>query len=228
MKQLRQMGLALIAVLALGAVVAATASAAEAGLLYLPGEEGAMVFTGTGGVGTLTAGANTITCEKTTAKATSTQTKEHVTSGTVNVTFNLCKEKKGESKLACNTEGAAKEEIVTSGTFTLFNALDRATKKVLEPGIGVTLSKTLVIKCGVGIVEVKGTTLGLITEVSLTADNTTANLHFLNEGELCDTGDKFCEANNDALLANFSGTFELATEQTDVKVTGNKMFVVDD
>jgi hypothetical protein len=232
MKQLRLMGLALMAVFALGVVVVASASAAEAGLLYLTGEKGAVTFEGTGGEGTLTSTAGTITCTATSTTATSTQTEKHVTSGTATIGFTGCKETKETTKVACNTEGDAKEAILLPANFTLFNALNSG-KTELEPGIGVTLTSTLKIKCGaVSIVEVKGTALGLITGASLTADITEAKLHFINAGETCDSEDTFCKEHTQGtageLLANFSGKFEKATEQTDVGIKTNKMVLIDD
>lgn len=79
---------------------------------------------------------------------------------------------KRETKVACNTEGDANEAILTNGNFTLFNALN-AGKTELEPGIGITLTATIRIRCGAAsIAEVKGTDLGTIIGASLTVDTT--------------------------------------------------------
>lgn len=234
MRRLRLFGLVLFASLSLGAAAVTTASAAEteAGLLYLSGESGQVTSETTGGIGTLTSAGGKITCTTGKSSGKSTQTEKHVTSGTGTGTFNGCKETKGETKVACKTEGAAAEEVVVAGQVTLFNALDAATKKVLEPGIGITVTPTLKIKCGaVSIVEVKGTVLGLLVVTSLTADVTTGAMHFVNQGELCDTENAFCKKSQEKaneLLANFAGTFETATMECEEAATISKMMLVDD
>jgi hypothetical protein len=231
MKDLRLMGSALAAVVAVVAFNAATASATEAGLLYLAGESGQLTFAGSGKEGTLTSDAGTITCSSGEGTAKSTQTEKHVTTGTANVTLAGCKELKGTTKVACNTEGGAKEVVVLEGAFTMFNALNAA-KTQLEPGIGATLPKTLTVKCGaVANIDFKGTLLGLVTQVSLTADITSGSLSFVNAGVTCDSEDSFCKKAQESaneLLANFTGTFEQCEVVVLITGTSNKMVLIDD
>jgi pectate lyase len=220
----------------LGAIAVTTASAETTGFTYLEKETGTTTFEGEGGNITIAAGATKIKCTAAKTKGESTQTEGSVTTGSATITLTGCKLEKGESKLACNTEAPekdAKETVLAAEVWTRFNALDRATKTVLEPGLGVTLTSVRTYNCGAGTakVEVKGTWLGLITEVSLTADVTAERWHFLNEGELCDTGNVFCkqsQENANTLLCNTTGVFEPCTLEADLKVAFNKMHKVDD
>lgn len=233
MRLLFTLGRGLLVGLAMSAIVTPTASAAEteAGLLYLVGESGAVTFETSGGVGTITTSAGSMTCQTGKGSGKSSQTEKHATSGTGTISLKGCKEQKGETKVSCRT-GETAEEITIAGEVTLFNALDRATKKTLEPGLGLTVSPTLKVKCGaVSIVEYKGTILGLLLVSSLTADLTAAAMHFVNEGELCDTENVFCkkaQEKGNELLANFTGSFEKATLEGEESVTLGKMMLVDD
>lgn len=234
MGYLRPVTIALLTYLALSVIVVTVASAAEveAGLLYLVSESGAVTFEALGKTGTLTSTAGRLTCAGGKGSGKSAQTEKHVTSGSGSMSLTGCKETLGEINVSCRTEGAGAEEIAVPAQVTLFNALDRVTKKVLEAGIGISVAPTLKLKCGgVAIVEVKGTVLGLLLASSLTADVTTVTMHFINEGELCDGENAFCkkaQEKGNGLLVNFIGTFETATFEAEDSVTMSKMMVVDD
>lgn len=235
MAQLRILGLTFVAAVTMAVLAVATASAAEAeaGLLYLEKESGAITFSGSVGSGEFSAAGGSITCAGASITGTSTQTEKHVTSGTTTVQLSSCKLTKGEAKIACNTEGDAKEVILFPGSFNLYNALDTATKTVLEPGTTITISGVLRFKCGaVATVEVKGTALGLIREASLTADVTKFDFHFLIHITItCDKENVVCKKAQEKaneLLANFTGSFEKAEFGFLVSVSLNKMTLVDD
>jgi hypothetical protein len=208
----------------------------EAGLLYLSGESGAMTFDGTGLTATFVGAAATIKCSSTAIVGTSFQSLNHVVSGRGAVTLYNCKETKGESKFACNTEGAPKEVVDFAFIFTFVNALTKVSGE-LQPGVGITViapneKEVLKVRCGpVSLVEITGTSLGSVTEVSLTADGTTGHLHFVKEGIRCDTENSFCKKSQEKhneLLGNFTGVLEKLTLEADIGITFNKMMIVDD
>jgi hypothetical protein len=230
MKRVRLLGIAILAIFAVGAVAAATASATEAGLLYLESSKTAFSFTGTGGAGELKLGENSVKCEKLEATGASTETK-HVTLGTGSITFKGCKLEKEKVKTACNTEGDVKETVLVPIDFHLFNALE-GTK--LQAGLAVLiLNPNLKIKCaaGVTIVEVRGWTFGLVLTTNLTSDVEKVEAHFFAAGETCDTGETFCEnikKNKELLESNLSGKFEPSQLIQLASLTFNQGMLVDD
>jgi hypothetical protein len=239
MKRVRLLGLALMAVFTLGAVAAATASATEAGLLYLEGEKGEVTFTGEGPPGKLIGAAGTMECTKTSILGgVFTGTEKHVKAGTIkDIHFTGCKFTKGTTKVACNSEGDEKEVVLLpkNTPFTQFNGLE-ASKK-LSPGIGVTVAE-FTIKCGaVANLIVKGTALGTVVAALAPTDITEAELKFAGnkvitcDPEESDTLQKFCKEKKEAaneLLVNATGVFETANLETAPKVVVNKMMLLDD
>jgi hypothetical protein len=232
MKRVRLLGLALMAVFALGVAAAATASAAP-GILFLEKESAPVEFTGTSGAGELKTPAGTIKCTANTDSGTIGTTGEtHPNLGTATITFTGCKEKKVETLLACSSENAkgekdAKETILLKGDLHVVELLNA--KNELEAGVAVILLETLLLNCGGGKVEVRGAAFGLVL-ASLTADVTAATLDFVAAGETCDTSDTLCKEIKEKfpLEGNFSGKFEKAEEITEAKVTFNKMVLFDD
>ncbi len=250
MKQLRLLGLALLAVFAVGAVAAATASADASGILFLPAEEGPIAFSIKGGGGTLAAGKEqTIICTEVSGEAESLKEEEskktHYKLGTGTLDFKGCKETKGSTKVACNTKGDAKETLLVPFNFHVFDVLNKAETE-LEPGISVLLEPLLTVLCAAETtkVEVKGAALGLLVCLkeqkclSSEKDVTDVTAHFTSAGEICDkaSGSTYCKEvlEKEPLLANFSGTFEKATEETEATMTLKegtgkaKMFFLDD
>jgi hypothetical protein len=225
MKQLRLLGLALMAVFALGALVSGTASADNAGILFLFGEEGPIAFSIKGGGGTLAAAGSALklACAEVTGEAESVKEEEGKKTqyklGTGVVTFKGCKETKGESKGTCNTAGAASETIVVKYGWHIFDALEGTT---LKAGISLLiLEPPLVIKCfaGTAKVEVKGAALGLLK--CLPGQECLAGvpsikeifLAFIGLGVLCDSSGTYCpKVKLEPFLASFNGTFEAGEE----------------
>jgi hypothetical protein len=225
------LGVALLAIFALGAMASAMASATEAGLLYLEkAEKVPFTFTGTGGKGELVLGTNSTKCEALTAKGESSE-KKHVVLGTGSITYTGCKLEKEKVKSACSTEGAAKETIVVPVDIHLFNALE-GTK--LQAGLAVLiLNPPLKVKCaaGVEVVEYRGWTFGLVLTTNLTSDVEKVEAHFFAAGETCDTGETFCEnikKNKELLEANFTGKFEPTQLIQLASLTFNQGMLVDD
>jgi hypothetical protein len=234
MKHLKALGLALMAIFALALAASATASATERGwLVTLAGQSAPVKVTGTSGAGTLTSPGGTITCEKNTDSAELGKAGEtHVALGTGTTTFTGCK----EGALKCFSETSAGEKdpsgtILLSGAVHLVNLL-KGTE--LEPGLVVLIGNVaggvIKLKCGTGIVEIKGAAFSLFLVTSLTADVESGTADFIKEGETCDTSDTVCKEikEKEPLLANFSGTFEKATEETTATLTISPMVVVDD
>jgi len=213
MKQLRLLGTALIAVFALGVVLAGSASAAEAGLLYLTGGS-EFKFTATGGAGELKTGKSevTIKCEKVTGEGKSKGESGHVILGTGTLDFTGCKQTKKESKTACNSKGDASGTILVPFDFHLINVLKETT---LEPGIAILPSinneknKTFEFTCAAGtaITEVRGWDKGLVLTSNLSTGIESAEVHFFAGGETCDSSDTLCKELA-AFEANLAGTFE--------------------
>jgi len=248
MKQLRLLGLALMAVFALGAFASAVASADTAGILFLAGEAGPFGMSITGGASKLATkgGALTIECGEVTGTATSVAEEEgsktHYKLGTGTVTFKKCKEKKGESVGACNTTGDAAETILVPFDWHVFNALEGST---LQAGISfLILNPPLIIKCfaGTAKVEVKGAALGLLKclpgQECLNGSKEVTNVlaHFQASGENCDTTGTDCEKlkKEEPFEANFAGKFEAGEETAEATLALKKegteptMFFIDD
>ena len=232
MKRLRPLGLALIAVFAIGVIAAATASAAEPGLLFLGKETGPVTFTGTSGKGELITPVGTIKCVANTESGTLGEAGQtHVTLGKATIDFTTCAKKEGETEISCRSEVAGVKD--PKGTILVDNADVHAVnllsaKNVLEPGLSVRINGTLMLNCGGIIVEVRGAAFGVVL-ASLTADVESAGLDF--EGGLkCDTSDALCEKimSEAPLEANLTGKFEAAEEITKAEVTFNKMVLFDD
>ena len=125
MQRLKILGVALMAVFALGAFVSATASAA---VVVLPEE--AITYKGESGKGTLEAlkSISVVSCTKDKSEGTFEATKPL---GTFHIDFEGCK----ASIAACTGLGEAKEVILTLGTTHL--VFDTLAAKLSENGVGV-------------------------------------------------------------------------------------------
>jgi hypothetical protein len=234
MKHLKPLGVALIAISALALAASATASATERGwLLTLAGQSAPVTVTGTSGAGTFTSPGGAITCEKNTDSATLGKSGEtHVTLGTGTTTFTGCK----EGALKCLSETSAGEKD-PSGTILLTEAVHlvnllKGTE--LEPGlvilIGNQAGAVLKLKCGTGLVELKGAIFGLFLVTNLTTELEAGTADFVKAGENCDTSDTVCKEikEKEPFLANFSGTFEGATLETTETLKITPMVLIDD
>lgn len=132
------------------------------------------------------------------------------------------------TKVACNTEGDAKETIlvlnVKGGAVSLLNG------KVLVPGVANILTENLKVKCGgVALIEVKGSTIGLFSVSSLSADVTEGTLKSGGEKDTCVEEKTLCEKlAKEPLLVNFTGTFEKATTELEGVSKSSKMVLVND
>jgi len=220
MRRMQMCGLALLVLVAFGAISAASASAAEgpAGLLFLKGVEEVATISGSTGVSTLTEIKNktSVSCQKTEILESKSEKAKHVTkSKDVDLHLSGCK----QGKLKCNTAGDA-AEVVLALVDALAVSLLESTK--LVPGIALLILNAklenlpLSITCGVGIVEVKGAGFGKLTlgadvgggdieAATLTSPNALA----------CDSSDTLCKEllEKQPFLSNFSGTFG-ASEMT--------------
>jgi hypothetical protein len=162
MKRIKLLGLALVAVSAISAAAAAAASAAQPSFFQggVPiAETKKIAFTSvnakaTGEVPTLeTVGGKKVTCTSSTSKG-EISGPTHVK--TVVVTYKGCK----SSGFACNTEGAAAEEIKTSTVEGVTAYVDAGHTKAsirFKPASGEIFAK---FKCSLISVEVRGETFG--------------------------------------------------------------------
>lgn len=243
MRRIRLFGLTLLALFTFGVVVAATASAEEGnvapGLLFLAGEEGPVSVTGKGGKATLNSAAGSIVCESTETKSDTEgqEAGKHIELIRIHIHFLGCK----NGKLACNSEenGKAdpKEQILILIDLHFVNWLNTETKK-LEAGLEFIilnnkLENPLTIKCGIGLVEVRGSVGGLLKVASLTADITSGTVVLpISSTLVCDplgVNFELCKKILEKPLeANFAGKFESATETAESSFELGKMVVVDD
>jgi hypothetical protein len=249
MKQLRLLGLALMAVFALGAFASAVASADTSGILFLAGEEGPIAFSVKGGASTLATAAKklSLTSTEVTGEGESLKEEEgkktHYKLGTGTVTFTNVEEIKEATKGKCNTTGATAGTVVVPYDWHIFDALEGTT---LQAGISfLILNPPLIIKCfaGTSKVEVKGAALGLLKclpgQECLNGNVDVKNVlaHFQASGENCDSSGTFCAniKKEEPFLSNFNGTFEAAEETAEATLASvtkggatEKMFFIDD
>ncbi len=150
--RIRMIGLALVAVFAMGAIVASAASAALPEQLPATG-----TFTGTSGASTFeTKSGEKVKCTSDTIAGEITGAKTSKSK----ITFKGCE----AFGLKCNSSGAASGEIVLNVTGELVYIM-KATKEV---GLLNTLTAELTIKCSAfQTLKVKGSTLCPITPVNV-------------------------------------------------------------
>ncbi len=127
---LRSTLLALVAVFALGAVVASAASAAEPEFKPMPAKK---KFTSTGGAVTFKEGGNTITCSSSTTSGEITGVS---TIGKLVVTYKKCEAFLPKGKCSFHSPGRVAGEIVTNA---LKGELGTVSTKEAASGVGVLL-----------------------------------------------------------------------------------------
>ncbi len=236
MRQLRILGLTLIAVFSLAGLAAATASATEPGVLTLEAIPLAAPITVTG-LGTTVSvftvpKVGEIKCEEVHIEKGELGEKgqTHINLGKATLNFLKCEQEKAKVKTSCHSE-TAKGEKDLAGLILVavdIHLVDLLVETKLEPGIAVILLEpagtpfgTIKIVCGVGIVEVRGVVNGLVLVSSLTEDITTGSFHFLPGADKCDESDALClkyEKDN-PFEGKFAKVFEPATEEALVPFT---------
>jgi hypothetical protein len=239
MRRVRQLLLTLMAIFALGAVVATTASATEAGFLPLEAIKGALKFKGTTPKEVIfKVASGEFKCKKATATGElggKAGEEIHIVLGVVTYDYEECKITKGEAKIACNTAGDPKETILVKYDIHLINVLK---EKELEPGIAFTFLENLKITCGIIKAEMKGSMLGLVLDPTglLVKDTELIEDHLFVAGEKCDTApgldEELClKFANDPFLVKMEAEFEKATVEAllhYIMVNVGEMFLVDD
>lgn len=236
MRRIRLLGFALLAVFVLGVVVAATAAALEGsvapGLLLLPKEAEGLTVTGKGKQATIRTAAASFTCESSETLTAEAATGTHIELIKIDMHLKGCK----SGKLACNTEGDAKEVIL----ILLAQHFVDWKGTALDAGFELVVLNAkheeapISIKCGVGIVELKGSAGADLQVASLTADITSATAKLPIGGPLfCDpegANTKLCKEilETKPFEANFSGKFEKAEAIAESSLEFSKMVEVDD
>ncbi|MFI4991982.1 MAG: hypothetical protein ACHQHO_13865 [Solirubrobacterales bacterium] len=238
MKQLKTLGLALIAVFALAAVAAASASAelgeVTPGLLFLKGVTFPITMTSSGGPAILETSAGTMQCETFTNEASFGNENENVPPHVVLVKgvksdFLHCK----EGTIACRSEaGGAKDpkETILMEVDKHFVALLNSAKE-LRPGVLLMIPGVVMLNCGGALIELRGAVPG---EVSLKEGGEGITLLTVDlpipTTTKCDTSDPLCKKllEEKPFEWNLSGKFEPAelSAQADVHFSG--MVKVDD
>ncbi len=213
MQRLRLLSLALLAILAVAAIASASAFALEnPEILPNPTEAKPLNFTSKSGAGTLiTIGGNAITCADDTNEGKFTSARL----GPVTVTFLTCTSTGG---VKCKTAGAEAGKIVLEAGIHL---VDFKKGTTLTLGAVITLSKNIVITCGVLKDEVKGSVMGEVSGVTSGVETSTGTLTFTAKEKgvqllsKCELDKTFCEGKTFKLEASFNGsTFESASEET--------------
>ncbi len=175
MKRIKIIGLALVAVFAISAVAAASASALPEFSGFAAGEK----FKAKAGAGSLdTAGTvgkqRHVNCTAGGGEGTIEATKTSKTT----VKFTGCKAAGGFASIPCKTVGANAEEIVTKALVGKLKYLNEAKKEVvlvLEPEVAGGLFAEFTCE-GLGVTEkikVKGTSIGQLTPVNTLTKTTT-------------------------------------------------------
>jgi hypothetical protein len=178
----------------------------EQEILPTPTEKEPLTFTSEGKVSKLVSKSGTIECEKLTNEGSFTS----AMTGTVTIDLTGCKSK----EVKCNTEGDAAGVILAKYNSHLVAV---ASGEELNLAVALTLEKTLIIKCGVLKVEVKGTVIGQI-DGSVSEAKTKSNELLLHESggkqaiKTCAIDEEFCEEETGTaityeLLANFGKEF---------------------
>jgi hypothetical protein len=243
MRQLRTLGLMLMAIFVLGAFAASVASAAdeEPGILPLSTEFAKPLTVKVTNEARPTKlstkeGGATIECQKVQINEDELGKGElkHILLGVGLLWFKECK----FAGTQCNTPGDAEGVILVLVDFHFINVLK---EKELEPGLGILILEkagtigSVKIECAAGttILEVKGFATGLLLETnSLKGDTTTATADFFKAGEKCDTSDTLCEklVKEFPFLAKLKKAFEKAEEETEkpVPIELSEMALVDD
>ncbi|MFI4991973.1 MAG: hypothetical protein ACHQHO_13820 [Solirubrobacterales bacterium] len=239
MKQLKILGLALIAIFAFASVVAATASAelgeVKPGLLFLKGVTFPITLKATSGTAVLTSAAGEITCTESKSETSfgneGEETPAHVTLlNNVTITFTGCTTEKGAVGCRSETSGGVKDpkNTILALVDVHFVALLNSSKE-LRPGLlFIVLNSPLLINCGALKVEVRGAVGGSV-EVEQTED-VSGGKFVLPTALKCDTSDALCKAllEEKPFEANFGGKFEPATQTATATATFSEMVKVDD
>ena len=245
MKRLKLLVLMIIAVLSLGALASASASATERGVLLLEKEKGPVTLSGEGAIKAelaVTGAPAPIVCTKLTLLSVSLT----LPGGTH---FNLGEDGKLHFagckllEVACNSVGDEKEIILVLADLHLINLEEKkGTETILRPGFAVLILNAklelgvLVIKCGAITIEVRGAAKGLVEplnakkEITLKEDVTDADLTV--KPIVCDKeNEKVCQEllEKDPLQANLGAGFVAATQTTNAfLVTVSPMVLWDD
>jgi len=243
MGRIRLLGLALLATVALGTVVAGVAPAQEGnvkpGLLFLAGQEGPVAIKGAGGPLVFKSAAASLECSSTETKSDAESEQEkgtHIALIKVHVHLSGCK----EGKVSCNSEengkADSKENVLVLADLHFVDLLvvQGAEDAKLEPGVMYVLlnnheENPIALKCGVAVVEFRGTIGGLLEVISLTADLTSGTL-VLPTALKCDKNDEGCKNVLEAkpFEVSFSGKFEAAQLLAKSSLETSKMVEVDD
>jgi hypothetical protein len=237
MRQLRLLGVTCLAVFALGAAVAATASATEPGWLLLAALEKPIEVTTTSAVTKFKTAAGTLTCQKlSTLKFTfGEKGSTHVTlSLDTDLHFTECKSEAN----GCRSENAKGEKDPPETILMLVDAhlVNLLNGEKLEPGIALRILNSALevgpikLTCGVLKIELKGAPKGLVINVSLTEDVTKGTVDFSETFDKCDSNDKECLAieEKEPFLAKFKTEFQSCTLEAETPFTLNQMVLVDD
>jgi len=217
MKRFRLIGMAILAIFAIGAVASATASAEELRMLPLGTGANPVKFNVASGVGKLVAGTSKIKCEK--DKGTGEATSARL--GTFRVTFEECKEE--ELKVTCRGLKDLPGNITAEGEFHLRRLL--GTEAEQKHIVVFFLLSNVHFSCSIVLVKVSGCVAGLIKPINTLTKELAIGV------ELEGTKQKILEADTDGELtgmekcgplqvAKNEGTAENGTEETTETMSG--------
>ena len=137
---------------------------------------GITTFTGSGGLGTLTAKEEPVVkCGKTAVTAGSQFNSGSSTTGVLVLDFTECNAEFLGIKAKCNTAGAAAETIAAKGAFHVITVNNK-------PGILVTPETTTILCAGFSRFEVTGNIIGTITSPACGVSSNSLVVNFESEG----------------------------------------------
>ena len=215
MQQLRLLGLAMMAVLVVGAIVSASAFALEnPEILPNPTATAPLSFSWTGAAANLvpSVGKKEIGCKNSTASGKFTSARL----GLITIDFTECATEAGASK--CGSLGDTKGTILVGSADIHLFAYEEAGKLLL--GAAAIFLGELHIECQGGILFlIKGTALSAVSGVVSGVTTKTATLTYAQSKGLqairtCKLDKAFCEGKTYELLTNFGGGFESSGEET--------------
>ena len=227
MHRFKLLGLALMAVFALGAVASSSALAENPEILPNPTALAPLTFTAEGTATSVLApsvGKRSIECEKILAKGEFTSARL----GKTTIDFHNCK----SEGVKCWSLGDETSPLGNKSVILVDNAdihlVDILPLSTLALGAAVILLSELHLECQGGLlVLIKGTVIGEVIGPKTEVKTKTGELSFKQSKGVqaikkCDLTKEFCEGKEYNLLTNFGAGFEQSGEEAKATVTFNK------
>jgi hypothetical protein len=214
MQRFKLLSTLLVAVLALGVVVTASASAEDPLILPEPTKEKALTFTSEGPAAELLSAAGVIKCTKVKNAGEFTGVRE----GKVTVTFEGCKSLEANCKTIEAAEGTLVWKNLEIHLVTFKEGV------MLNLGAVITLPANIAFTCGKLKAEVKGNVMGRVNGVisGVATEKAILLFHTVKDKQVfkeCELPAAFCKARKFLLELSFGLGFEEASLESEDKLT---------